>query len=253
MKEGEFKLGEIYMIKNKITEEMYVGQTKYTAESRYKGHIAVALNTNRNLKLYNSMRKYGIDNFELIVLERDVKDEDLDTLEIYYISKYDTFNNGYNYTKGGGGIKGYHHSEETRKKMGIAIHNSMWKINTPERTAKIRAAQKGRKFTQEHRQHIKDSIGDRFGKNNSFYGKRHSEYTKNKISDANTKYYVIQILDDNNIKKFNSVKEAAQYCIDSGYTTAKLSSVMYRIYVTCIGKQKVCYNYKWKYEEKCID
>lgn len=246
-------MGEIYMIKNKLNNQMYIGQTKYTASYRYKKHIAVALNTNRNLRLYNSMRKYGIENFELLVLEENVAEEDLDRLETYYIEKYDTLNNGYNNTKGGVGIRGYHHSPETRKKMSIGIHNSMWKINTPERTAKIIATQKGKKLTEEHKQHIRESIGNRYGEHNSFYGKKHSKIAKDKISEANTRYYVVQIISETETKKFNSVKEAAEYCITSNYTKAKLSSVMYRIYFTCIGRQKICYGFKWKYEEKCID
>ena len=52
---------------------------------------------------------------------------------------------------------------------------------------------------------------------------------------------------------FDSVTESAQYCIDSGLTSAKITSVMYRIYYTCVGNQKVCYGYNWEYLEKCID
>lgn len=241
------------MILNKVTGMMYIGQTKYKSEQRYKEHINVALHTKRNLHLYNSIRKHGVENFELTVLETEVDEDSLDEKEMYYIDKFNTFRNGYNNTKGGGGVRGYHHSQETRKKMGSGIKASMWKINTPERTAKIIAAQKGRKFTEEHKQHIKESIKDRHGTNNSFYGKHHTEETKNKISEANSKYCVLQILDGNILNTFDSVIEAAEFCISNKYTSAKLSSVMYRIYYTCKGNQKVCYGFEWKYKEKCID
>ena len=137
--------------------------------------------------------------------------------------------------------------------MSVSIHNSMWKINTPERTEKIRAAQKGRKFTEEHKQHIKDSIKDRYGKNNSFYGKHHREETKKIWTLINTKYDVIQMKNGEIINIFTSIKNAALFCIENEYTSAKLSSVMYRIYYTCKGNQKLCYGYEWKYKEKCID
>lgn len=241
------------MIRNKITQDIYIGQSKYSGYVRYKQHLAEAEHTNRNLRLYNAFRKYGSENMELIILETDVAEKDLDRLEQYYIQKYDSLNNGYNNTLGGGGVRGYHHSKETRKKMSIGIKNSMWKINTLERTAKIIASQKGRKFTEEHKQHIKESIKDRTGENNSFYGKHHTEETKNTLSLINTKYNVIQIKDGVILNVFESVKCAATWCIENNLTSAKLSSVMYRIYHTCDGHQNICYGFNWKYIKKCID
>ena len=246
-------MGEIYMIRNKITKDVYIGQSKYSGEYRYKQHIAEAEHTDRNLRLYNAIRKYGKENMELIILESNVPNEKLNELEIFYISKYDSFNNGYNNTSGGSGVKNYHHSDITRKKMSIGIKKSMWKINTPERTAKIIAAQKGRKFTEEHNKHIKESIVNRYGVNNPFYGKHHTVESKMKMSQSLTRYDVVQMKDDIAINKFHSVMEAAQWCIDNGYTSAKLSSAMYKVYYTCIGKQKICYGFNWKYVKKCID
>lgn len=242
-------MGYIYLITNKITGMKYVGQTKRDIEKRFKEHCFIASNTERNLHLYNSMRKYGIENFSFDVLEEDVAECDLDDRERYYIEKYDTFKNGYNYTEGGGGMRGYHHSEETRRKFGKSISKVMWRINTPERAAKISATQKGRKFTEEHKQHIRESIGDRYGENNPFFGKQHSEETKSKISFANAEHKVDQIDPESGdvLRNFDSVREAAKFCIDCGYTTAKLSSVMYRIYATGYGIQKVAYNYAWKF------
>ena len=242
------------MIKNKIDGKMYIGQTKLKPEKRFSQHCAIASNTKRNLKLYNAMRKYGIDNFEFSILENDIDEDHLDEREMYFINKYNTLSNGYNHTAGGGGVRGYHHNEESRKKMGIAISNAMWKINTPERTAKIIAAQKGRMFTDEHRKHISEAcMGKRFGENNPFYGKHHSDDTKLKMSQSSIKYDVQQFDSDGILMQtFNSVRDAAQFCIDSNYTDAKLSSVMYRIYYTCMGKQNHAYNYIWKYVEKDV-
>lgn len=223
-------MGCIYLITNLSTGDKYIGQTKYSAEHRYKQHIAEALNTDRNLRLYNAIRKYGVEHFKLTVLEDNIDELDLNDKEIYYISLFDTFKNGYNNTLGGGGMNGYHHSVETRKKMGIAISKSMWKINTPERTAKIIAAQKGRPFTLEHRQHISEScVGKRKGKENPFYGRKHTLETRQHMSEVKIKYYVQQVdlLTNEILNTFNSVEDAAKYCQINNFTTAKLSSVMY--------------------------
>lgn len=42
--------------------------------------------------------------------------EKLNELEIFYIKKYDSFNNGYNLTIGGDSISGYKFSEDKREK-----------------------------------------------------------------------------------------------------------------------------------------
>lgn len=243
------------MVRNKLNGKAYIGQTKHP-NRRFREHINNALGFRRvDYPLYDDIRKYGVDGFEFIILESDVNSEDMYEREKYYISKYDTYNNGYNQTIGGSGVTGYTHTEEDRKKMSVAVSAAMWKINTPERTKKIRDAQKGRKFSELHKQHIRESIGDRHGEHNSFYGKTHSDETKQKISDSNTKYFVCQCDPEtgSTVNTFDSVKHAAEYCMCSGITSAKLSSVMYRIYYTCKGNQKLCYGYYWKYVEKCID
>jgi len=58
------------------------------------------------------MKKYGIDNFDIEVLETIDNKENLKQLEIYYIKKFDSYNNGYNMTVGGDIV-----SNETRKKI----------------------------------------------------------------------------------------------------------------------------------------
>lgn len=240
-------MGTIYMIKNTIDGKMYVGQTYRDVQKRYKEHCHIALNTKRNLPLYNAMRKYGISNFNLIILEKDVVDEKLDELEMYYIEKYNAFREGYNNTCGGGGIRGWHHTPESREKFGKSISAVMWKINTPERAAKISATQKGRKFTDEHKQHLREAIPDRRGINNSFFGKKHTESTKKKISDANSVHSVrqVDVKTGSVLNTFDSVRNAALFCLENNYTQAKLNSVMYRIYATCYGMQKVAYGYSW--------
>lgn len=249
-------MGSIYLITNLINGKQYVGQTKRSVKDRYAEHIQEALNTDKNLHLYNSMRKYGIENFRIDILEDNVAESDLDALEIYYIGLFDTFLNGYNNTVGGGGVRGYHHSKETRIKIGKSVSENMWKINTPERTAKIISAQKGRKFTDEHRKNISLACkGKRTGENNGFYGKHHSKESKKKMHESSIKHYVQQLDFEtmNILNTFDCVEDASKYCIDNKYTTAKLSSVMYRIYYTCIGKQAHAYGFRWKYIERCND
>ena len=90
--------GIIYKITNKVNGKSYIGQTRYTIEFRWRQHQHKKDNT----YFHNAIHKYGIENFSIEVLEEcDVKD--LNSREIFYIAKYDTFNNGYNLTVGGDG------------------------------------------------------------------------------------------------------------------------------------------------------
>ena len=92
----------IYKITNKINGHCYIGQS-ICIEKRWKDHRIAAFNTNDpsyDYPLYRAFRKYGIDNFVWEVLEQ-VENTSLDEKEIYYISLYNSFENGYNQTPGG--------------------------------------------------------------------------------------------------------------------------------------------------------
>lgn len=90
----------IYKIVNQINGKIYVGKTQKTIDERWKRHIADSKYT--NTKLYNSMRKYGIDNFRVIVVEDvgEVTREDLNLREQYWI---EAIQPEYNMTVGGDG------------------------------------------------------------------------------------------------------------------------------------------------------
>lgn len=90
----------IYMYTNKLNGMKYIGQTW-----NFKGRTAT--HPSGDLYIDKALRKYGKANFELTILEDGIFDQTmLDKKEQYYIALYDTFNNGYNLTKGGkGGIK----------------------------------------------------------------------------------------------------------------------------------------------------
>lgn len=87
----------IYLITNLINNKKYVGQSTHI----YK-RWGVHKNSNNwiDIPLYRAFKKYGLNNFKFEILEECSK-EKLDDLEIYWISYFDCFNNGYNLTPGG--------------------------------------------------------------------------------------------------------------------------------------------------------
>ena len=92
----------IYCWRNKITNKYYVGQST-DIKHRIAQHKCAIGNPNYNQPLYQSFRQYGIENFEWKILE-ECTAEQLDEREIYWISKLNSYLDGYNATSGGQGI-----------------------------------------------------------------------------------------------------------------------------------------------------
>ena len=100
--------GFIYKIYNDANSRIYIGQTRTTIKNRWKQH-RVDSHGHRNTVLYRAMRKYGIDKFHVIEIDRcyaktiDELVNKMNELEIYYIKKYQSLvdEKGYNIDKGG--------------------------------------------------------------------------------------------------------------------------------------------------------
>ena len=92
----------IYFIINDINGKRYVGQTTDFSRRKYTHFKHLRENRHANIKLQNAWNKYGEKNFhiEKIILDNTNKEE-LDELEKYYISKYNSIENGYNIVEGG--------------------------------------------------------------------------------------------------------------------------------------------------------
>lgn len=93
-------MGYIYKITNKINNKSYIGQTITPISERMRKHYSDARCEPGITGIDAAIRKYGADNFDVQQL-CECDNEDLDYQEIYYIKKFDTYNNGYNLTAGG--------------------------------------------------------------------------------------------------------------------------------------------------------
>jgi len=103
--------GVVYCLTNKINGKKYIGQAlsyiidhgkiiKHGLEGRFKEHCQYAMNEsgkNRNYKLYPAMKEFGIENFDKEILAIcDI--ETLNIVEMFYIKKFNSVNDGYNIT-----------------------------------------------------------------------------------------------------------------------------------------------------------
>lgn len=136
----------IYIIKNKITQQVYVGQS-VNFNKRKSRHLKNLRDRNykEHNKLYPAMIKYGVENFQFVFIEECLK-EHLEDREKYWIDYYDSINNGYNLSNGSAGglkywkgkkrdiktkikisqkLKGIPLAEETKRKIGESNKKSM--------------------------------------------------------------------------------------------------------------------------------
>ena len=91
----------IYKITNQITNKVYIGQS-IDIQQRWKQHKHQAKNNRKNNKLYWAMRKYGIENFLFQTIEQcEFSQQQLDNRQRYWIEYYNSYENGYNSTRGG--------------------------------------------------------------------------------------------------------------------------------------------------------
>lgn len=90
----------IYRITNIETKESYVGQAKDIKE-RWREHMKCGLGIDAPAgnKLYKAMLSYGLDVFTFELLE-DCSIEELNEKERFYIDLYQTYEFGYNSTRG---------------------------------------------------------------------------------------------------------------------------------------------------------
>lgn len=212
------KYGSIYMIKNKLNNKVYFGQTIHSLKERYHGGIS---NTH-NVYLRRSIEKYGHENFEIIEdFDIAFSTEELDDLEAMYIKKYDATNpmKGYNAKEGGANGRP---SNLARDKMS----------NTAKEQRRFVGSQNpgyGKPFIGKHhpmagKHHTTEAIEKN---RNSHVGKKASIETKEKMSRVRrAKAKCIICLNDN--KVFPCTKEASVfYNID----VSGISKV-------CLGKRK---------------
>lgn len=100
------KTTSIYLLRNKITGGIYIGQS-HNPKRRLMEHKSHPKSPRYpNMKLHNAIRKYGIDAFEMKILE-EVPVELKDQKEKYYIKKYNaTSKENYNEKQGTNLLKG---------------------------------------------------------------------------------------------------------------------------------------------------
>ena len=168
------KICGIYKISNRITNKIYVGQSKDIIK-RWRDHKTRLRSGNHvNIHLQNSWNKYGEGAFEFSVVEVCKKNFDvLNEREVYWINKLDALNDskGYNIASGGNNSYAmYGKSKEELTKIYKKIAEARlktWRIKGNPR--------KGSKLSEVQKKKISESLK---GEKNFNFGKKRPEHSK---------------------------------------------------------------------------
>lgn len=87
----------VYKITNTQTQEFYIGQTIKNIEYRFRKHKEMSIRGD-GYKLHNAMRKYGVKNFVIEILDVATNLNELNEKEIHYIDMLKPY---YNILPGG--------------------------------------------------------------------------------------------------------------------------------------------------------
>ena len=168
---------KIYRIQSKIDGKKYIGQTMKNLSSRISAHI--------RSKSYigNALRKYGLQSFDILVIDNADDRETLNEKERYWISFYDCKHpDGYNFTNGGEGHSGFVQSLETRQKRVKTRRDNSELFHSKESNIKRSASLKNHPVSNETRRKISET-----GKGRPPWNKGIpcTEETKRKIGEKN--------------------------------------------------------------------
>ncbi len=231
----DLKFTGIYLIRNIITKNCYVGQAKNIA-SRIQQHLGSAFSIPKkdyNTPLHAAFRKHGIDNFELEVLQKCEYSE-LNNLEQYWVSVYDCFKNGYNQTAGG---------KQSIRHIKLTAENAT-EIRTLLAEARLTYDQIAEKFNICKDLVYRINVGKAWHDNNCDYPIRHmllsEKYQFRGICVAKR-----SISSDKILMRFPNTSFAA---ISTGkYTNSP------HIVECCNGKRGSAYGFNWTWEEISLE
>lgn len=217
--------------------------------------------------VYKAIQKYGWDNIKHEIIAENLTAEQAYETEKYLIKKYESTNpeKGYNHSYGGDKVNlGLKCSDETKRKIGNANRGRKKSKETIELQRK---ASLGRKASLETRKKLSEL---RKGEKCYWYGKNHTDETKEKISIQKSGVHH-QIKEETKIKiskalkgkhnYSNSTKPVPVLCLENRKIYNSISSAAKELNIdissicaVCRGRKRRVNGLRFRYlteQEKC--
>lgn len=216
----------IYKITNKVNDKIYVGKTIHDINHRFYQHKQNAKNGGSCMLLYNAIRKYGEENFEISLI--DSIEDNWEYWEQYYINKYKAHysEGGYNITHGG---------DANPMDDPVALKHFYDKISSLEHKDKVRKSLLGRK--------IPKSVSSKWGEKQKVV--QNKPEVKQKVIMNQPNRFSVKMLDENEnvLKEFVCCSDALRYL---GIPLKEAGAVKYACdKYNKNGKRKRLFGYYW--------
>ena len=215
------------------SKKVYIGITKDIKE-RWKNGSGYY----NHKYFHKAIKKYGWENIEHKILLDGLTRADAVNFEKFFIKLFKSNNRefGYNLTDGGDGIFGYHHTQETKDKIGLASHQ---RIRTNEtRRKQSEAAKKRPKYKLNLSNELKEKkskIAKRMWENDSY-----KKLMLEKMKNASIRRPSV------NRKKVKCIETKEVFdCILHASQKYKVQAC--HISYCCKGKRKTCGGKHWEY------
>jgi group I intron endonuclease len=210
-----------YCFTNKINSKKYVGITS-NMNRRFKQHKS---GRNRCPVFLSAIKKYGFENFEFAIIEKNLTCEEAKLLEKKFIKNFNSMvPNGYNRTEGGdASVK---HSEESKNK--ISESNKNYLLNNPHVRIGTKHSEETKKLLSELA--LKRTNRPR-GVDHWRHGKKHGESTIEKMKirkSLGSNPFAKKVIDLNTNVIYSCINEAKQVY---GVSHSMISMI-------CSGKRK---------------
>ena len=242
--------GFIYKIWNDVNDCIYIGRTYRTVEKRWKEHVDYAKRGFKT-KLYDAMREYGLDHFNIDVvdtftvsLKQDIKQLCIDN-EMKWIKFYKS-NNAilYNETEGGYDYDGLK-NEEKPVIMYDLFCNKINEFNSISEASDYSGIDNSSisACALKHK--------DIYSARNYIWRYASQPLTDDEIIELNQRYRGVWQYDFDGclINEFYRPHEAAKYIENTFNITANGANI-----VSCMcGKKKSAYDYVWRYRGDSFD
>lgn len=233
----------VYIHKNKINRKVYVGITHYTnPEKRWRG----GREYRRNILFNKAILKYGWNNFEHIVIFKNLSQEIACRIEILLIKRYRNKNSCYNIADGGQGISAM--NETIKNKISRATSERLLEDNpmkhlTPEQRKFHSDKMKITWATTNILEKLREGI--RKGKELGRYKGNHNkmpENVKQALIQSKIKPVLCFNLNRELIKEYKSISEA-----NMELGVSRKSSTISK---ACKKERKTAYGFIWEYKER---
>lgn len=190
----------IYLLKNRVNEKVYVGQTWTSLEKRMGTNGARYKNS---IYLYAAIQKHGAGSFYYEKLEECHTQDAANEAEVKHISAFNSIDSkkGYNIKQGGSYGK---HSESSKIKISNSLKDKVWSPTALKNKLKFTTYWKGKKRGELNQGQIDKRLQNLNNwvevNGQPFAGKTHTEKVKLDISQNSKKMWADGKCDINQIR-----------------------------------------------------